>query len=145
MVIGGTLGPVVETMGFGVEVQQWASEWGNDYRSGFSPEDLPSNSAGVLFGEYVLENEGSRLTRGQLFSGWATANGSPQVGSREYRGAVSALPLNDPSNRGGAGRGSNASSGPNGASSSSSTSNRTGISQRDAICTGSTGTSATSC
>lgn len=129
-VIAGTPGPVEEVLGFANEVQQWALEWGDNYRSGFSPEDLPSNSAGVAFGEYVRANPDIPIA--DLFKGWATANGSPQSGSSEYRQAVSGLPSTDPSERGGAGRGSsNASSGPAGQGSSS----RSSPSDRDAVCT----------
>ena len=49
---------VTEWLGFGNEVLQWATEWGDDYRSGFSPADIPSNAAGAEFGDdYVREDE----------------------------------------------------------------------------------------
>jgi RHS repeat-associated protein len=40
-------------LGFGLEVYQWLTEWGSDYRSGFSAEDLPSNDAGISFGYFL--------------------------------------------------------------------------------------------
>ncbi|MFM6078718.1 MAG: hypothetical protein ACKPCI_09415, partial [Dolichospermum sp.] len=46
-----------ETLGFGNEVVQYLTEWGDDYRSGFSPEDLPSNSAGANFGQSIRPGE----------------------------------------------------------------------------------------
>lgn len=142
-VLAGLPGPVVEIGGLATEIYQSAEEavFGRSYKSGFSPEDLPSNSAGVSFGEFVLEKEGSGLSRAELFRGWAILNGSPEAGTRDYQRAVSALPRTDPADNGGTGRGSNGSSTPVGGSPS----NRQGVSNRDAVCTGSTGTSAKSC
>lgn len=48
--------PVVNVLGFLNEVGQWLTEWGTDYRSGFSAEDIPSNSAGSHFGGAVLKD-----------------------------------------------------------------------------------------
>lgn len=48
--------PVVNVLGFLNEVGQWVTEWGTDYRSGFSAEDIPSNSAGSHFGGDVLKD-----------------------------------------------------------------------------------------
>jgi hypothetical protein len=42
---------VTEILGFGNEIFQWLGEWEDDYRSGFSYEDLPSNHAGAEFGD----------------------------------------------------------------------------------------------
>jgi RHS repeat-associated protein len=97
----------VLTEGLGVvnEVVQWFTEWGDDYRSGFSPEDTPSNAAGARFGEALNTNE--KLST--QFEKWLT-----EVGGREMTDPAakfSELPTTDPSLRGGANRGSsNASS-----------------------------------
>jgi RHS repeat-associated protein len=46
-----------EVLGFGKEFYQWLDESGDDYKSGFSPEDIPSNSAGAAFGDdYEIQN-----------------------------------------------------------------------------------------
>jgi RHS repeat-associated protein len=112
-VISGTPGAVEEALGFGNEVRQYISEWGLDYRSGFSPEDLPSNSAGVDFGEYVSDNPDEPVE--DLFRTWAEENGSPLRSSEEYRQELSKLPISDPADQGGSGRGSsNPSSTPTG-------------------------------
>lgn len=112
-VINGTPGVVEEVLGFGNEVVQWATEWGNDYRSGFSPEDLPSNSAGISFGQIVADNPNTPVE--DLFKQWSTENGAVASTSQEYKDAYAALPATDPSDRGGAGRGSsNPSSSPQG-------------------------------
>jgi hypothetical protein len=44
---------LVKVAGVINEALQWLQEWGDDYRSGFSPEDIPSNSAGAAFGEFL--------------------------------------------------------------------------------------------
>ncbi|MFM6271782.1 MAG: hypothetical protein ACKPFA_35610, partial [Dolichospermum sp.] len=103
-----------ETLGFGNEVVQYLTEWGDDYRSGFSPEDLPSNSAGANFGQSIRPGE----SLVEAFDRW-----SKQAGARpksDPNTGFNNLPLNDPSERGGKGRGSNSSSKPqrNGNSSS---------------------------
>jgi hypothetical protein len=61
----GTWGWFEEGLGFAVEVTQWATEWGDSYRSGFSPEDLPSNSEGVSFGQFLNKHPAKRSD--QLF------------------------------------------------------------------------------
>jgi len=53
---------LVDVLGFGLEVVQWINEWGSDYRSGFSPEDIPSNSAGSNFGDDVFDPAGGPLS-----------------------------------------------------------------------------------
>lgn len=112
-VINGTPAPVEEFLGFGNEVVQWTTEWGGDYRSGFSPEDLPSNSAGIHFGQYVADNPNVPVD--DLFEQWAKANGAAPSSSQAFQDAYAALPASDPSVRGGTGRGSsNASSTPRG-------------------------------
>lgn len=47
---------VVNVLGFGNEIVQWLTEWGTDYRSGFSAEDIPSNSAGSNFGAVLQDS-----------------------------------------------------------------------------------------
>lgn len=108
MVSEGTPSFVVRALGFGNEINQWITEWGDDYRSGFSQEDLPSNDAGINFAESL--EKGESLASG--FSRWAEANGAaadptgPTTGYKD-------LPANDPSSHGGENRGkSNTSSTP---------------------------------
>ena len=103
---GGEWGWWTETLGFGKEVAQYLREWGDDYRSGFSPEDLPSNSAGANFGQSIKPGE----SLANAFDRW-----SQQAGARplsDPNTGFNNLPLNDPSERGGKGRGSNSSSKP---------------------------------
>ena len=110
MVSEGTSGSTVRALGVGNEVHQWATEWGEDYRSGFSPEDLPSNDAGINFAEGL--REGESLASG--FFRWAKNNGAainPTSPSTGYGN----LPATDPSSNGGANRGnSNTTSAPAG-------------------------------
>jgi hypothetical protein len=94
---------VSETLGFGNEIGQWLTEWGEDYRSGFSPEDVPSNAAGAAFGDdYIGSRKGE--TTADALDRWMTYNGALSAGDPEAGRA--ALPASDPSVRGGAGRGS---------------------------------------
>ncbi|WP_206046749.1 eCIS core domain-containing protein [Mangrovimicrobium sediminis] len=90
-----------ETLGFGNEVMQWLTEWGDDYRSGFSPEDIPSNAAGGSFGDdYVNGNEAlSDSLQRWLDDMGARSQDDPLAGR-------SSLPETDPSERGGEDRGS---------------------------------------
>jgi RHS repeat-associated protein len=104
----GTAGWAEKTMGFGVEVNQWLNEGKDDYQSGFSPEDLPSNSAGVSFGQMLRDHPRKAVDR--VFKVWAWRNGARTRGSDEYGSALSQLPKTDPSERGGTNRGSNTSS-----------------------------------
>lgn len=53
---------VTDVLGFGNEVFQWAMEWGGSYRSGFSSEDIPSNSAGSNFGDDEFDPNGAGLS-----------------------------------------------------------------------------------
>jgi len=89
------------TLGFGNEVAQWLSEWGDDYRSGFSPEDLPSNNAGIDFAQSISPLD---MSLADSFTRWANANGARS--RDDSRAGFSTLPPTDPSQRGGAGRGS---------------------------------------
>lgn len=92
---------IAETLGFGNEVVQWGSEWGDDYRSGFSPEDIPSNAAGAAFGDdYVNDDE----ALSDSMQRWLDENGGrtqddPLAGWAD-------LPETDPAVRGGEDRGS---------------------------------------
>jgi hypothetical protein len=64
---------VTEALGFALECFQWATEWGNDYRSGFSEEDLPSNSAGAGFGDDFI-NDKDKIS--ESFRMWCALNGA---------------------------------------------------------------------
>ena len=94
---------VAEGLGLGNEVAQWLGEWGDSYRSGFSPEDIPSNAAGAEFGDdFVASVEGESLH--DALQRWMTHAGArPASDTAAHR---EALPATDPSERGGAGRGS---------------------------------------
>ena len=101
------LGPAwVKAAGFGVEVRQWTFEWGNDYRSAFSPEDLPSNSAGTDFAQSYRDGD----TDASAFSRWQKDAGARQPS--DPKAGFNLLPTKDPSFLGGEDRGSNASSSP---------------------------------
>lgn len=110
MTAAGTWGWVTEALGFGNEMAQWATEWGEDYRSGFSPEDLPSNSAGAEFGQFFRAGTDPVDV---AFGNWARS-----VGARDPsdpKSGFHSLPATDPAVRGGTERGSsNASSAPKG-------------------------------
>ncbi|GEL97434.1 eCIS core domain-containing protein [Cellulomonas terrae] len=94
---------VAEGLGLGNEVVQWLSEWGDSYRSGFSPEDVPSNAAGGEFGDdFVGSVEGESLH--DALQRWMTHAGArPASDAAAHRDA---LPATDPAERGGAARGS---------------------------------------
>ncbi len=85
--------------GRGYELLQYLSEWGEDYRSGFSPEDITSNSAGIDFGQFakaLLDDCGS-VALGDAYDAWARRAGVPS-----YLPGIddlTALPLLDPSIR----------------------------------------------
>lgn len=100
MVNSGWYGEVVRFLGFGNEIVQWCSEWQDDYRSGFSPEDLPSNDAGINFARSL--NPGDNL--GDAFGRWAGVNGARDA--NDPTSGFNQLPLDDPSASGGQGRGS---------------------------------------
>jgi hypothetical protein len=94
---------VSETLGFGNGIGQWLADWGDDYRSGSSPEDVPSNAAGAGFGDDYLgsrkgESPADALDRWMKDRG-ALSAGDPGAGR-------AAPPASDPSVRVGAGRGS---------------------------------------
>ena len=61
-------------LGFLLESFQWLTEWGDDYRSGFSPEDLPSNSAGSDFGRSIGDQ-----SLATAFEAWAEMAGAHQL------------------------------------------------------------------
>ncbi len=102
----GQWGLKVKAQGFALEVKQWFSEWGDDYRSGFSPEDLPSNSAGIDFAQSI--RPGQNLN--EAFNLWAIGVGGRVID--DPRSGYQNLPLFEPSFGGGEGRGSNFSSTP---------------------------------
>jgi len=92
-----------EALGLGNEAMQWVSEWGDDYRSGFSPEDVPSNAAGASFGDdYVGSRPGETVTA--ALERWMSDHRARPAS--DPRARRSALPATDPSERGGASRGS---------------------------------------
>jgi hypothetical protein len=96
----------VKCLGFGNEVVQWLTEWGDSYRSGFSPEDLRSNSAGIEFAKSIKPGD----TRKEAFDRWAASVGARYMS--DPKSGYSNLPATDPSVHGGVGRGSNLSSTP---------------------------------
>ena len=96
----GQSGFVVRRLGYMNEIQQWASEWGDDYRSGFSPEDLPSNDAGIDFAQSL--QDGESLADG--FYRWADENGAA-LEKEAFESGFDSLPENDPAKKGGAARG----------------------------------------
>src|SRR5690606_37876374 len=98
-VCSGTPEVVEKALGFGVEVYQWSTEWGNSYRSGFSPEDIPSNAAGSDFGSMIEENPDRPVD--SLFQTWAGNNGALSESNNAYQQARNALPATDPAVRGG--------------------------------------------
>lgn len=89
-----------EFLGFGVELRQWLREGDDSYKSGFSPEDLPSNHAGAEFGDDYIQ-DGSELIDAlkQFFE---------DAGARSQKDPKSGwddLPDTDPAVRGGENRG----------------------------------------
>ena len=92
---------VTETLGLGNEAAQWATEWGDDYRSGFSPEDISSNAAGAAFGDDYMND--STSVSGSLDS-WLSDVGA--MDPTNPASGTSSLPATDPAVKGGANRGS---------------------------------------
>ena len=62
----------VRAAGVANEAVQWSREWGDSYRSGFSPEDLSSNAAGISFGNSISPE----LGLAESFKRWAIQNGA---------------------------------------------------------------------
>jgi hypothetical protein len=92
-----------EGLGLANEGMQWITEWGDDYRSGFSPEDIPSNAAGASFGDdYVGSVAGESVSA--ALRRWMTDHGARAAADPAAR--RSALPATDPAEHGGAARGS---------------------------------------
>ncbi|MEO0423479.1 MAG: DUF4157 domain-containing protein [Pseudomonadota bacterium] len=92
---------ITEGLGFLNEVVQWGSEWGDSYRSGFSPEDIPSNAAGAHFGDDFVSDD-------ELLSA-SLERWLEDVGARDQDDPLagrSSLPATDPAVRGGTDRGS---------------------------------------
>jgi len=99
----GVPGGVVKILGFGLEIQQTVGEFGgNGYESGFSHEDLPSNSAGVEFAafaeEYLKEYPNESLA--DAFGAWAALAGATESTNPEYQKAKNGLPATDPASNG---------------------------------------------
>jgi len=86
-------GGVVKVLGVAVEVQQTL----NGQPSGFSPEDLPSNSAGVAFSrfakKYMKKKSGASLS--DAFAAWAESEGSVDSSDYEYENRFNALPTTE--------------------------------------------------
>lgn len=86
--------PVVSFVGGAEEWRQWLSEWGDDYRSGRSPEDGPSNDAGIEFGdEYLMKN----ATATEALRQWLKQSGA--LPPDDPRAGRENLPDTDPSKR----------------------------------------------
>jgi hypothetical protein len=83
---------VTEGLGFVNEVKQKITESGNDYRSGFSPEDIPSNSAGADFGAYLKTTDRSIA---DALSAWTESVGARNPS--DPNAGVGNLPETDPS------------------------------------------------
>jgi RHS repeat-associated protein len=92
----------VRVLGFGNEVVQLLLEWGDDYRSAFSPEDLPSNEAGVQFGIY-FKARATYMTIAAVFEEWAKRSGARETS--DPASGYAGLPVTDPSSKGGDARG----------------------------------------
>lgn len=90
-----------ETLGLGNEVAQWAAEWGDDYRSGFSSEDISSNAAGAAFGDDYMDGSSSVS---QSLDNWLNDAGARDPS--DPAAGTSSLPATDPAVKGGANRGS---------------------------------------
>jgi RHS repeat-associated protein len=83
-----------EVLGVGMEVAQYATEWGDDYRSGFSSEDLNSNAAGAEFGDDYLDTRKDAVT---AFKEWLKDSGAKGMNSPEAQ--RDKLPDTDPAKR----------------------------------------------
>jgi hypothetical protein len=101
---------LTKAAGYSVEVLQTVTDIFDSYKSAFSPEDLPSNSAGASFGAWYKNaaskamGKGSPLPSGSL-TGWLR-----QAGARRQNDPAAGwinLPATDPSANGGINRGSN--------------------------------------
>jgi hypothetical protein len=100
--LGSRYGNVItEALGLANEAAQYCTEWGNDYRSAFSPEDVPSNAAGARFGDDFI-NPFTPLS--SSFDKWLNSVGGRPI--TDPRTGFNSLPINDPSVRGGVNRGS---------------------------------------
>ncbi len=95
---------ITQSLGFGNEVKQWVTEWGDDYRSGFSPEDLSSNRAGAEFGAYWIAPKHSLA---ESLAYFLVKSNAVRPKTIEGQRLVLKLPLKDPSNKGGGGGSSN--------------------------------------
>jgi hypothetical protein len=61
-------------LGYGNEWAQW---WGGS-SSAFSPEDLPSNKAGALFGDHVIDDNDDKTLRDELEEYFETIGALPK-------------------------------------------------------------------
>ena len=75
------------------------SEWGDDYRSGFSPEDIASNAA--EFGDDYMNDSTSSS---DSLNNWL--NGAGARNPTDPAAGTSSLPAGDPARGGGGNRGS---------------------------------------
>jgi hypothetical protein len=105
--------------GFLIEIGQYLSEGKNSYKSGFSPEDLPSNSAGADFGTWFYASGNRRFGSCKCVSQDELVERLEQwlrdAGARNKEDPAAGfgnLPTEDPSSPPGTNRGSNSSSGP---------------------------------
>jgi len=79
--------------GWGQECISFIGEWGGDYRSTFSYEDLPSNEAGIAFAEYLYKH-GKDIPLESLFLRFMK-----NIGARDIidpRANFNDLPIKDP-------------------------------------------------
>lgn len=97
---------ITQILGFGKETGQWATEWGDAYRSGFSSEDLSSNRAGANFGASWVA-DGHSLAEDLAYF-WVMA-GAERPTSEKGKKQVGLLPKTDPAGNGGSSNGSNVS------------------------------------
>jgi RHS repeat-associated protein len=81
---------LVEFGGYVVEARQYFSQGGKVYKSGFSPEDLPSNVAGIDFGLSI----DPALGVAESFKRWAVKNGGKNM--EDWGLEYSWLPPTDP-------------------------------------------------
>lgn len=87
--------PVVTAGGVLVELNQWRTEGEGEYASAFSYEDLPSNEAGIDFGNSIRPGESLEAA----FFRWEAENGAQPVLDGDFleSDAYQALPDTDPS------------------------------------------------
>ena len=94
MALKGSFESTIHIKAMVYEVRQWLEEWGDDYRSGFSNEDLPSAEAGIDFANSIMVGDSLATS----FLNWATANGA-SVTVKGNSPGLGQLPAKDPSIR----------------------------------------------